>query len=185
MTRLIASCLMTATGAISALCSLTPGVARADQNQGWYVGVGAGEYNAGYHDSGYNSFSYQVFGGWRFSPYVALEASYLDLGRDNYYGAINGTEGFAPWVVGTLPVWKPPSSIFDSIELFAKAGEYFWRYDAQIYGAFDHYYNDFVYGGGVGTVLSNGVEIRGEFDRMNLPYTDAANAWFVTLGYRF
>jgi hypothetical protein len=199
----IRSSLLMGAALLAVAYTMAPQPARADQSQGWYVGGGVGEYNTylyemtgepygtGIPDFGFHSTAFQVFGGWRFSPYIALEGAYINLGSyQPRYGQQpfhTHSQGFAPWLVGTLPLWQPRSSAWGPIELFAKVGQYFYRYqsDFGFYAPpFDHYYNDFVYGAGIGTVIASRFEVRAEADKLNLTNTYDAYAWWVTLGYR-
>jgi hypothetical protein len=152
-------------------------MAHADANQGWYVGAGVGDYNARLDvlDYEYRNTAFQIFGGWRVSQYLALEGSYINLGTPQYdgLGSNNTIQGVAPWVVGTLPLGP--------LELFGRVGEYFYHYDTL--SGLTH--ESFAYGGGVGTVIANRVEVRAEVDKLNAAGNYDAYAWWVTAAYRF
>lgn len=78
--------------------------------------------------------AFGALAGYRFSPYIALEAAYVDLGSAQYAGSLLVEDGFdaseidgnasisssgpSLSVVGTLPVG-------DSFELYGKAGVFF------------------------------------------------------------
>ena len=71
--------------------------------------------------------AWKAFGGWRLNPYLSFELAYVNLGSpsdeilpDTHLTV--ETDGFAPYVVGTLPIG-------DWFEVFAKAG-YYW-YDVE------------------------------------------------------
>ena len=51
-----------------------------------------------YYGEGYHNTAFQIFGGWRFSPYLALEGSYMNLGSYSEVGTSfhDDTQGFAP-----------------------------------------------------------------------------------------
>lgn len=197
-----------ATAALIPLCaigSLSVSRANADSSQGAYLGAGAGEYNTSIKldalsgappgtvlsDFGYHTTAFQVFGGWRFCRYFALEGSYIDLGDFSDGTIRNSNRGFAPWVVGTLPLWSPRSSGLGAIEVFAKAGEYFHRFHSDYETGYQGTYSysitnhDFVYGGGVGVAISKHLELQAEIDKVNLTNTYSAYTWFGNLLYRF
>ena len=108
----------------------------ADENTGLYLGGGFGQFGLEFDniDDAVEDFdfddsdqAYKLFGGWRFSPYIAAELAYMDLGAPNeaFDDGVDEAEvdadidGFAPYVVGTLPL-----GIF---EIFAKVGYLFTR----------------------------------------------------------
>jgi OOP family OmpA-OmpF porin len=122
------------------------GVATAEVTPGWYFGVSAGQSSADVsrseldaelaslfleEDALLQSYSsslddsdtgWSIFGGYRFSPYFAVEASYLDLGAVSYrvsadvaFEAVPGffpasvdidfeASGFTAAVLGALPI---------------------------------------------------------------------------------
>src|SRR5512145_585519 len=117
---------------LAALCA-TPAIAEPDNPGGPYVGAGWGQFNLdikNLDDAGTaassiahsNDNAWKLFAGYRFNPYVALEAAYIDFGQpsDNFSSSgSNGNyrvdiSGFAPTVVGSLPIGP--------VELFAKIG---------------------------------------------------------------
>jgi hypothetical protein len=148
MKRSVATAVLLALGA-------SPAFAQSENDQGFYLGAGAGRFNVEIDDVGdvpdtIGSFdaddtTFKVFAGWRFNPYLAVELDYLDLGNpeDEIDGRRAGADinGFAPYVIGTLPVGP--------VELFAKAGYLF--YDVQVdvddLTVSDDNNEDFVYGG--------------------------------------
>jgi opacity protein-like surface antigen len=178
--------------------------AHADQNYGPYVGAGAGEYNLridnattlgqaidGYHE---HDTAYQLFAGWRFLPFLSLEGQYMNLGTNRgYAGATEVTNkiyGWAPWVVGTLPL-GPTAPVVGPIELFAKAGEYWYNYHTDIitplgqYESTSNTYNHFVWGGGIGVVVAQRIPVRLEYDVLNIQNTNTSNALWLTAAFRF
>jgi hypothetical protein len=178
--------------------------AHADQSYGPYVGAGAGEYHLridnattlgeaidGYHE--YDT-AYQFFAGWRFLPFLSLEGQYMNLGTNRgYAGATEVTNkiyGWAPWVVGTLPL-GPTAPVVGPIELFAKAGEYWYNYHTDIitplgqYESTSNTYNHFVWGGGIGVVVAQRIPVRLEYDVLNIQNTSTSNALWLTGAFRF
>src|SRR5262245_42478081 len=113
----------------AALCAFS-GVAHADNDSGFYAGAGVGQFNVNINDISDvenaiekrddSDTSWKAFVGWRFNPFISVEAAYIDFGKPgsnfnaagssgNYSLAVSG---FAPYVVGTLPLGP--------IELFAR-----------------------------------------------------------------
>jgi opacity protein-like surface antigen len=93
-------------------------------------------------------------------------------------------DGFAPFVVATLPLgnW---------FEVYGRLGYYF--YDAtlgiedEINGnaEFDEESEDLVYGAGVGANIGDHFNVRFEYERYDLEGTDDADALWLTGAWRF
>src|SRR5688572_33411512 len=113
------------------------GAAAQDNESGFYAGAGVGTFNIEVDDfdeidetiDSYDSddTAWKVFGGWRVNAYFAAEVAYVNLGSpdDELFPGTEATvetDGFAPYIVGSLP-------IADLFEVFAKAG-YYW-YDVE------------------------------------------------------
>ncbi|KYC28945.1 exported protein of unknown function [Sterolibacterium denitrificans] len=93
----------------------------ADAGTGWYGGGGVGVSRVK-DDAAGNGYvinrdardtGYKIFGGYRFTPHVGLEGSYLDLGKENFNWRYNANESgvgtiaaraFSLAAVGRLPV---------------------------------------------------------------------------------
>ena len=139
--------------------------AHADAEKGFYVGVGVGQFNleidnldeAGdaVRDFDEDDTSAKVFAGWRFGPFFALELDYIDFGGPSTETAEVEVKGFAPYLVGTLPL-----GIF---ELFAQVGYYFYDFDVSENSAngrdFSDSAEDFAYGAGAGLVLFEHLDV--------------------------
>ena len=198
-------------GPLAAVLTLTasllaPAPAKADADQGLYVGGGVGRYNIKINNiadlgntiNGYSATdtAYQFFLGYRFIPFLALEAQYMNLGTNrSFFGG--GTEltnkiyGWAPWVVATLPLGPSHGTPVGPIELFVRAGEYYYRYHRDFItptGEFDSVsddFNHFVYGGGLGLVLLQRISVRLEYDELKIQHTSTSNALWLTGQFRF
>ncbi len=124
--------------AVAALSLATVPAAFADENAGWYVGGGFGQFNAGIDDvdevddaiEGWDESddTYKLFAGYRLNKFLSFELDYVNLGEPS--GAVvpglnvdSAVDGFAPYVIGTLPLgnW---------FEVYARLGYYF--YDANV-----------------------------------------------------
>lgn len=193
--------------AVLALGGARTAAAADDENpSGPYVGVGIGQFDVeiddieGVGDTLQNLDSddtaWKVFFGWRFNPYIALEADYIDLGAPNGNFDASGSSGqyeldfagFAAYAIGSLPL-----GIFD---LSAKVG-YYWH-DVDVHVDFDNigpnngdvFDSDesgeaFVYGVGVGVTFFEHINVKLEYEVMDLEDTDDANTLWLNGAWRF
>jgi opacity protein-like surface antigen len=131
--------------------------------------------------------------GYRFTPFFALEADYMDFGHpgDNFEGVgSNGNytlhmSGFAPFAVGTLPLGPA--------EIFVKAGELF--YDANLRVNLNapgtevlessHSRSAFVYGGGLGVTLLKHLNLNIEYDQVRVENARSSNVLWLSPVWRF
>ncbi len=165
----------------------------ADNDRGAYIGVGVGQFNIksdldlgetpGESVERFDSddTSLKLFGGWRFNRYLALELAYIDLGslEDRIAGlpVDLSIEGFAPYVVGTLPL-----GIF---ELFAKVGYFFYDAEAGVGGSNSGLPRvsdsdsdeDLVYAFGVGITLFDHLNARLEYELFDTDDDDSDAIW--------
>lgn len=170
----------------------TAASARADEERGFYVGAGVGEYNVKVNDiddvgpvvGDFDSddTSFKVFGGYRLNPYIAFELDYIDLGQPEAnvagFPIQTKTDGFAPYVVGTLPL-----GIF---ELFAKAGYLFYDVDVDVDDVqISDSGEDLVYGVGAGVNFFEHLNLRLEYEEIDIEDTDDSNALWLSAGWRF
>lgn len=174
-----------ALGTSTALAETDPG--------GFYAGAGVGQFNVevdnvqeltdtvGDFDS--DDTSWKVFAGWRFTPVLAVELDYIDLGKPNETVANTKFEaqinGIAPYFVATLPL-----GIF---EIFGKVGYYFYdvEFDAADRKVLDDSSEDFAYGAGVGVVLFDHLNGRLEYERIEISDADKSDAVWLTGAWRF
>ncbi len=198
-----------AAGALLALVlTLATGVAHGqgyapDNERGWYVGGGVGQFGVeidgldGLDDTiadfDADDTAWKLFAGYRFNPYLSLEAAYVNFGEpgdDFSSGGSSGDytlnlSGFAPYLVGTVPLGP--------LELFAKIGYYF--YDLEIDADLDDLGGDvftssdsgqdMVYGVGVGITFMERFNARLEYENIDVEGTDDANAFWLTGAWRF
>jgi hypothetical protein len=134
--------------------------------------------------------------GWRFNPYIALEVDYIDLGNPNGNFDATGSSGdyevelagFSGYVIGSLPL-----GIF---ELSAKAGYYF--HDVNLHVDFDNigpnngdvFDSDdngeaFVYGIGAGATFFQHLNVKVEYELMDIDEVDDAYVLWLTGAWRF
>lgn len=106
--------------------SLAAAPAMAAEDSGFYLGVGVGQFSLAiddFEDVTGDDFdeedtSLKVFGGWRFGPFFAAELAYIDFGGPEDTVNVAGTpvdaqvevSGFAPYLVGTLPLGIFPNT---------------------------------------------------------------------------
>lgn len=185
--------------AVAALSLATVPAAFADENAGWYLGGGIGEFNAQIDDlddvddaiDGWDESdnTYKFFAGYRVNPFLSFELAYVNLGEPS--GAVvpgfnvdSAVDGFAPYVIGTIPLGK-------WFEVYGRLGYYF--YDATVgvedgLGGrveFDEESEDLVYGAGVGLNLAERLNIRFEYEKFDLQGLDDADSLWLTAAWRF
>ena len=173
--------------------------AQEDNARGFYAGAGVGTFKLDIDDPDdvvdtiekYSSddTAWKAFVGYRFSPYLAVEGAYVNLGSPDDTIAPDTkltveTDGFAPYVVGTLPLG-------DTFEAFAKAGYYWYDINARITGPGTVIASDttsdstFVWSAGFGANLFDRVNLRLEYEQFDFNNADKSNALWLTGGYRF
>ena len=188
----------------AALAALTvaaaaPAAFAQDADRGFYLGGGVGQFNAQIDDVDdvdgtvdewdNDDTAYKFFGGYRMNKVLALELAYINLGEPS--GSVipgrnldASVDGFAPYVVATIPLgnW---------FEVYGRLGYFF--YDAtlavedEIDGRvqFDEESEDLVYGAGIGANIGERLNLRFEYERMDLQGIDDADALWLTAAWRF
>jgi opacity protein-like surface antigen len=181
-------------------------MAQEENPSGPYVGAGLGQFDVKIDDIegvgdtlqelDSDDSAFKVFFGWRFNPYISLEADYIDLGAPNGNFDASGSSGqyeldfagFAAYAIGTLPL-----GIF---ELSAKAG-YYWH-DVDVHVDFDNlgpnngdvFDSDesgeaFVYGVGVGMTFFEHLNAKIEYEGFDIDEVDDSYALWLTAAWRF
>ena len=105
----------------------------------------------------------KIFGGWKLTDWLGLEAAYVDLGTaeiDTPGSSVDlDADGFSLSAVGFLP-------LNDNFDLFAKAGAYNWDVEADgIAGGLEDDGTDATYGVGARLGLNDNVALRAELER--------------------
>jgi Outer membrane protein beta-barrel domain len=166
-------------------------VAQADEDSGFYAGVGVGQFNLEIDEVGLNGedfdsddTAFKVFGGWRFSPNFAVELAYLDFGAPEDTFDVLGTPvdlttevtGFAPYIVtGTQ---------FGMVELFARLGYVFYDFEISAEGESEEESDeDLAYGLGIGVVLGQAA-IRLEYEQVDVADAETTAIW-LSGAFRF
>lgn len=192
--------------AVAVALALSAGTASAqteDNDSGFYLGAGVGQFNVKIDDiddtdEAVQSLddsdrSWKGFIGWRFNKYIAVEAAWIDFGEATDDFSSSGTSGdyrvrvsgIAPYVIGTIPLGP--------VELFGKAGYYFYDVDAStdldqpLSPSFNSKSSeqDFVYGAGVGVTFLQHLNVRLEYERIDSDVIDDADALWLSGAWRF
>jgi OmpA-OmpF porin, OOP family len=188
-------------GAGSLVCGSALAQSAADNERGFYLGGGVGQFNLKLDDVDQtddaierlddNDTAWKAFVGYRFAPFFAIEAAYVDFGRpsDRFETSGSGGDfsadisGFEPSIIGTIPLGP--------IELFGKVGYLFYDVDASVDldngPGFDSSSSeqDFTYGGGVGMTFFGHLNARLEYQRIDSSVIDDADAFWFTGQWRF
>ena len=172
--------------------------AQADEESGFYAGAGVGVFDVRIDDfddidatiDDYDSddTAWKAFAGWRMLKYFAAEVAYINLGSpdDEILPGLNlttETDGFAPYLVGTLPIG-------DWFEVFAKAGYYWYeteiRVDTPIGSASDSASDStFTWTAGMGINFFEHINVRLEYEQFDIDEVDDAEALWLTGAWRF
>lgn len=188
---------ITAVLALAGLAAAT-GAQAQDNESGFYAGGGVGSFDVQIDDfddiddtiDRYDSddTAWKAFGGWRMNPYLAFELAYVNLGSPDDEIAPDTTltletDGFAPYVVGTLPIG-------DWFEVFAKAGYYWYEVDARLSSPLgnvsDSESNEtFTWTAGVGVNIFERVNVRLEYEQFDFDEADDSTALWLTGAFRF
>jgi opacity protein-like surface antigen len=171
---------------------------------GPYVGVGWGRFdlkpeNIGDVGTGLANITrshgdaFKITAGYRFLPYLGLEANYIDFGNPKSTFSTSGSDGnyklhasgFAPMGVATLPLGP--------FEIFGKAGWLFSNNNVKVYLnqpgqqviQTSHSSTDFMWGGGLGFTLFRHFNINAEYDRVRVENARNSEALWLAAQWRF
>jgi hypothetical protein len=179
----------------AALLGAPPVLAQDNANtDGLYLGVGLGDFSTGIEDIedvdeadldfDPDDNARKLFAGWRFNRFVAIQVDFVDFERSrdarNQLNVVSTqSEGVAPSIVGTLPLGP--------VELFARAG-ILW-YDLEIdrgdTAVVDNSDRDPVFGAGLGVTVGKRVNLRAEYEVVEIDGLDDSNAIWLTAAWRF
>jgi hypothetical protein len=192
--------------AAATLIALSGGTmsAQAQENeQGFYIGGGVGQFNVQIDDVDDtddaiqrlddDDTAWKLFGGYRFNPHIAVELAYIDFGGPSDEFSADGSSGdytvelngLAPTLIGTVPLGP--------VDLFAKVGYYF--YDVEIDADFDDLGDDvfnsddsgedLLYGFGVGMTFFERLNAKLEYEKIDADRIDDADALWFSGAWRF
>jgi len=172
--------------AVLAALALSSGPALAAGTPGLYAGAGVG--GSTYSSYGFSAtdFAWQAFAGYDFTPFLALEGGYLNGGSPSEGGLSVDLSAWDVALLGKFPV----SPQFD---IFAKIGVAWWEVTGHANGCYYYcpYYgvtdrgSDLLFGAGVAVHMSDQFGVRGEWQRIDIPNTDSADLWTISLIYKF
>lgn len=171
---------------------------RADRNNdGFYLGGGVGDFSSAVDeinnlddvddvgiDFSDGDNATKIYAGWAFNRFFAVQGDFVDFGESS--GAVSpsvrGTsdvQGFAPSVVGTLPLGP--------IELFARVGMLFYEVDLNLTGGrfVDESGEDLVWSAGVGIDIRDKATLRLEYEQIDIPALDEADALWLNFAWKF
>jgi OOP family OmpA-OmpF porin len=192
--------------ALFALAGVGAAQAQEENESGPYVGGGYGQFDVKIddieevddvlEDIDTDDSAFKVFFGWRFNPYIAAEVDYVDLGnpRGNFDASGSSGDyelelaGFAGYLIGSLPL-----GIF---ELSAKVGYYFHDVDVTVdfenVGSGDGDVIEssdngeaVVYGVGAGVTFLEHLNVKVEYELMDIDNVEDANVLWLTGAWRF
>lgn len=171
---------------------------RAGQNlRGFYLGGGIGDFSSSIDevnrldqidDAGIDfsdgDNAVKLFAGWNFNRFFALQGDYVDFRSQSgaVSPSVSGTsdvDGFAPSLVGTLPIGP--------VELFGRVGVMFYNIDINLNGGqlIDDSANDMVWGAGIGIDVLDRLNLRLEYESIDIPQLDEANAVWLNAAWKF
>ena len=184
--------------AAGALLALTTGTALAQNaddgnNEGFYLGAGLGDFSTEINDIDdvddvdldfdEDEDASKIFAGWRFNRFFAAQVDHYDFGNSNTALGLlpvsSEAEGFAPSIVGTLPLGP--------VELFARAGIIYYDLHVRLGNEdiIDESGNDAVYSAGIGFTLFQRLNLKAEYEVVDINEFDDANAVWIGASWRF
>jgi opacity protein-like surface antigen len=173
-------------------------------SSGAYVGAGWGRFNLKIDsfsdvESGISDIThshdnaFKINAGYRFMPYFALEADYIDFGDPGSTFSGTGSSGnyklhvsgFAPFAVATLPLGP--------FEVFGKAGWLFSDNKLKVYlnepgqqvVQSSHSSSDFIYGAGLGITFFRHLNVNAEYDRVRVENANDSDSLWLAAQWRF
>jgi hypothetical protein len=170
--------------------------AQLDDNnntEGFYLGGGLGDFSTELDelddvddanlDFDEDEDATKLFAGWRFNQFLAAQADYYDFGESS--GAVgllplsSEASGIAPSIVGTLPLGP--------IELFARAGIIFYDLEVNLDNdtVLDDSGNDPVYSVGIGVTVLERLNLKAEYEAIDIDAFDEAEAVWLSASWRF
>lgn len=171
---------------------------RAGRNlDGLYLGGGIGDFSSSVNDI--NSFNdvddvgidfsdssnaTKVFAGWNFNRFFAVQGDWVDFGESS--GSVspsvqgtNDVQGLAPSIVGTIPIGP--------LELFGRVGVMFYEIDMNLSGGrlIDDRGSDMVWSAGLGIDIKDRVNLRLEYEQIDIQALDKADALWLNAAWKF
>ena len=168
-----------------------------DNPEGFYLGGGIGDFSSSVDeidsldsidDAGIDfsdgDNAMKVFGGWAFNRFFAVQADYVDFGESSgaVTPSVSGTsdvQGIAPSIVGTIPIGP--------IELYGRLGMMFYEVDLNLTGGrvVDESGEDLVWGVGLGIDVLDRLNLRLEYEEIDIEQFDESDALWLTAAWKF
>ena len=165
--------------------------------EGFYLGAGVGDFSSAVDeinslddvddvgiDFSDGDNAKKIFAGWRFNRFVAVQADFVDFGEASGFvsTSVSGSsdvEGIAPSVVGTLPLGP--------VELFGRVGLMFYEVDLNLTGGrfIDESGEDLVWSAGLGIDIGERLNLRLEYEEIDIAELDEADALWLNLAWKF
>lgn len=131
----------------------------------------------------------KLFAGWAFNRFFAVQGDYVDFGESS--GAVapsvtraGGTatsdvQGFAPSIVGTIPLGP--------IELFGRVGVMFYDVSQNLTGGqlVDGSGSDMVWSAGIGLDIKDRLNLRLEYEEIDIEQLSRADAVWLNAAWKF
>jgi hypothetical protein len=201
---------MTVAGVLLALTA-GPALAQRDRNDdddragrnldGFYLGGGVGDFSSSVDeinnldqidDAGIDfsdsDNAMKVFAGWNFNRFFAVQADFVDFGEAS--GAVassvgapstgsSDVQGLAPSIVGTIPIGP--------LELFGRVGMMFCEIDMNLTGGrlVDESGEDLVWSVGLGIDILDRLNLRLEYEELDIEQLDEADAVWLNAAWKF
>ena len=157
----------------------------AENNDGFYVGAALGNFESEIDDIEDANFDFdadesaaRIFAGWRFNGFVAIELGRYDFGEATNAADLlaisTDTKGWAPSIVGTLPVGP--------VEFFIRGGILFYDVEVNLDGGqlLDESGEDPVYAAGVGVTVLERLNLKLEYEVVEISeFADAEAVWLA------
>ena len=168
-----------------------------DNVEGFYLGGGIGDFSAAVDeinnlddiddvgiDFSDGDNATKIFGGWHFNRFFAVQGDFVDFGESSGFvsPSASGTsdvQGLAPSIVGTLPIGP--------IELFARVGMMFYEVDLNLTGGqlVDESGEDLVWSAGLGIDVLDRLNLRLEYEEIDIAELDEADALWLNVAWKF
>ncbi|HVN41237.1 MAG TPA: porin family protein [Steroidobacteraceae bacterium] len=163
--------------AILAAAALISSAALSADN-GFYVGAGIGASDVSAKDANWSAtdFGWKLFAGYDFNKYLALEAAYLNGGSPSDQGLKVDVYTTDVALIGKWPV-------ADAFDLHAKIGYGWW--DLKPHGFDSQSGSDLLWGFGAGYRFGDHLIFSADWERQDTKYTDRADLWTVSAGWKF
>lgn len=170
--------------------------AQGDNTDGFYVGMGLGNYSTEYSDVNdigdlddvdlnfdEDEDAFKAFGGWRFNRILAVQVDRYEFEESttaqDLLNVTAETRGWAPSVVGTWPLGP--------VELSARAGLIFYdvEFSSDNSNFLDSSGEDPVYSVGLGFTFLKRLSLKLEYEEIEIEDFDEADAAWLTASWRF